>query len=238
MYSNKNPFVRGFQNLRVNRMLFITYEDDSLPAWRPLHPSQAHLTDDQIARFPCILCKDFALITEGQEIPQALEDQCQTDGIVRIVVYEIVGDVRGKSVHISDTYSEEAARELAQSLCFETGFYSRCWEISAAHITEDAALYLGELADTSTPGALLFIAFRIPNCEAVGVKLIATPWSDTNLQYIEGRTTEDLRQEHLAKGVPKCLTDVLYIAALADVRMLIFDPDAPVLDALTLYDYK
>ena len=146
MSQTPNPFIRGYQNLHVVRTLCITYEDDSPPVWRQLHPSQAHLLDDQIAQFPCILCNDFALI----------------------------------------------------------GF--------------------------------LFVVFRIPYSPAIGVKVIATPWTDANLQYVEGITAEQLRREHQDKGMPESLLEVLHLAALADVRFLIFDADAPVLDGLPLYE--
>jgi hypothetical protein len=121
-------------------------------------------------------------------------------------------------------------------LRFETGHYSRCWEISTAHITEDANRYLEELADIATPTGFLFVAFHIPCSPALGVKLIATPWTDTNLEYVEGISAEQLRQEHLSKGVPQSLVEVLHLAALADARMLMFDADAPELDGLMLYD--
>src|SRR3546814_7782356 len=47
----ENPFMRGYQNLRIIRTLLITYEEDCPPVWRPLHASQAHLPDDQVALF-------------------------------------------------------------------------------------------------------------------------------------------------------------------------------------------
>jgi len=235
MPSHPNPFLRGYQNLRISRSLFITYESDCPPAWRPLHPSQAHLSDDQVARFPCIFNDDFTLITEGQEIPDDLVARCQSEGLVRAVVYAVHGDDFGQPVHIGDTYSEEAAREVVQRFHFETGHYSRCWEISTAHITQDANRYLEGLADITTPTGLLFVAFRMPCSHAIGVKLIATPWTNTNLEYVEGISTEQLWQEHLSKGVPESLVEVLYLAALADVRLLVFDADAPELDGLKLY---
>lgn len=139
MLPNSNPFLRGYQNLRIERSLCITHEDDSPLIWRPLHPSQAHLTDDQVALFPCIFCNDFALITEGQDIADDLEAQCQTDGVVRTVVYAVSGEDFGQPVHVGDTYSEEAAREVVRRLSFETCLYSRCWEISSAHLTPEAA---------------------------------------------------------------------------------------------------
>ncbi|EPA95396.1 ABC transporter substrate-binding protein [Pseudomonas mandelii] len=236
MSPHPNPFLRDYQNLHISRSLFITYEDDCPPAWRPLHPSQAHLSDDQVAHFPCFFNDDFALITEGQEIPDELEAQCQSEGVVRTVVYAVNGDDFGQPVHVGDTYAEDAAREVVRRLRFETGHYSRCWEISTAHITEDANRYLEELADIATPTGFLFVAFRIPYSPAIGVKLIATPWTDTNLEYVEGISTEQLRQEHLSKCMPESLVEVLHLAALADVRMLVFDADASNLDGLKLYD--
>jgi hypothetical protein len=236
MSPNSNPFLRGYQKLRIDRSLCITFEDDCPPVWRSLHPSQAHLTDDQVALFPCIFSNDFVLITEGQDIPDDLEAQCQIEGVVRTVVYAVSGDDFGQPVHVGDTYSEEAAREVVRRLRFETGFYSRAWEISSAHITEEAGRFLAELADIATPSGFLFVAFRIPYSPAVGVKLIATPWTDANLQHVEGITAEELRQEHRAKGMPESLVEVLHLAALADVRLLIFDADAPVLNGLPIYD--
>jgi len=50
-------------------------------------------------------------------------------------VYAIYGDdVDGRSVHIGDADSEQAAQAVAQRLRFNTGIYSRCWEISSAHL--------------------------------------------------------------------------------------------------------
>lgn len=235
MHPDSNPFLRGYQNLRIDRTLCITYEDDCPPVWRPLHPSQAHLPNDQIALFPCVFNNDFALITEGQDIPEDLDAQCQTEGVVRTVVYAVSGDDSGQPVHVGDTYSEEAAREVVRRLSFETGFYSRCWEISSVHLTAEAGRFLAELADIATPSGFLFVAFRIPYSPAIGVKLIATPWTDANLQPIEDITAEQLRQEHRNKGMPESLVEVLHQAAVADVRMLVFDADAPILEGMTLY---
>jgi hypothetical protein len=231
-----NPFIRGYQNLHVIRTLCITHENDSPPVWRPLHPSQAHLTDDQIDQFPCVLCNDFALITEGQEIAEELEAQCQTEGLVRTVVYAVTGDDFGHPAHIGDTYSLEAAREVVRRLSFETGFFSRCWEVSTGHITEEAGRYLAELADIATPNGFLFMTFRIPYSPAIGIKLISTPWTDENLLHVEGITAAQLREEHLDKGMPKSLLEVIHLAGMADIRILIFDADAPVLDELPQYE--
>src|SRR3546814_19813587 len=81
----------------------------------------------------------------------------------------------------------------------------------------------------------MFIAFRVPYSPAIGVKLIATPWTDAHLQNLDGITVEQLRQEHLSKGMPADLMRVLHLAANAAVRILIFDADAPELDGTPVY---
>jgi len=235
MSESNNPFIRGYRNLRIIRTLLITCEDDEPPVWRMLHPSQAYLPDDQVEKFPCLVGTDFALITEGQDVPQELKAQCLADGIVRSVVYAVEGeDFDGQPMHVGDTYSQEAAREVVRRLSFETGVYSRCWEISSAHISEETGQYLASLADLATPEAFLFIAFRVPYSPAIGVKLISTPWTDQHLQDVEGITAEQLRREYRSKGMPDDLAQILELAGQADLRILILDADAPVLPGLPL----
>ncbi|CAM5208926.1 MULTISPECIES: DUF5983 family protein [Alcaligenaceae] len=235
MVRKYNPFLRGYRNLRAIRTLLITYEDDSPPVWRPLHSSQTSLPDEQVARFPCIWNEDFALITEGQDVRGELQAQCSTEGVVRSVVYALEGeDIDGRPVLVADTYSKASAQEAIHRLNFETGFYSRCWEISGAHITEQAHQYLADLADQTTPQGLQFVAFRMPDSSAIGVKLIATPWTDENLEAVLGITAQQLRREHRSKGMPYDLANVLELAGQADVRILIVDADAPVLLGLPL----
>jgi len=235
-YSN-NPFVRGYNGLSVERLLAISYDDDCPLTYLPLHPSQSHLPDSQVIRYPCIFCDDFAVVTEGQDVPPELEAQCRSHGIARTVVYAIMAEEDGKPLHVADTYSDEAAREVVRRLRFDTGHYSRCWEISSGHITEAAWHFLAELADIATPTTFLFIAFPIPYSQAIGVKLIATPWTDANLRLVEGTTAKRLDREHRRKGMPDCLVQVLRLAALANVRMLVFDADAQVLEGLPTHDW-
>lgn len=236
MSHSNNPFIRGYDGLSIQRLLAISYDDDCPLTYLPLHTSQSHLGDDQITRHDCIFCDDFALVTEGQAVPPELDAQCPSHATVRTMVYAVMAEEAGQPLHVGDTYTEEAAREVVRRLKFETGFYSRAWEISSGHLTDEANRYLVELADIATPTRFLFIAFRIPYSPAIGVKLISTPWTDANLKHAEGITAERLKQEHRKKGMPECLVEVLHLAALADVRMLVFDADAPILDGLTLYE--
>ncbi len=181
-----NPFIRGYDGLSTQRLLAISCDDDCPLTYLPLHASQAHLPDNQVERYPCIFSDRFALITEGQEEPDDLDAQCRRDGIVRTVVHAVMADEGGESLHVVDTYTEAAARKVVHRLRFETGFYSGCWEISSAHVDADAHRFLVDLADIDTPSTFLFIAFRIPYSPAIGVKLMATPWTDAHLRMAEG----------------------------------------------------
>lgn len=242
MSQNPNPFLRGYWNLKIVRTLCISYEDGSPHVWRNIHASQQHLSDEELVSSSCIVANDFAVVSDGREAVNAeVLAECDAgegvsgEGVIGAVVYAIHGeDFDGRPVHVGDAYSAEAAREAMQRLSFETGYYSRCWEISREHITVDSWHYLAGLADIATPEAMLFIAFRVPYSPAIGVKLISTPWTGQHLQDVEEISAEQLRQEHCSKGMPDDLAQILALAGQADVRILILDADAPVLPGLSL----
>ncbi|AZF20817.1 hypothetical protein C4J91_2067 [Pseudomonas sp. R3-52-08] len=148
------------------------------------------------------------------------------------------GEMLNERHHVGDLYSLEDAQAVIRRLSFETGHYSRTWEISTAHLTEEALRYLERRTGNfdSSPTGLLFEPFALKDCNGVGCKLTGTPWTDDNLVKIEGCSYSSLRQEQLDASTPAVLVNVLYLAALADVRLLNFDPDAAVLDTLAIFD--
>lgn len=238
LLTTSNPFARGYDNLHIARLLLITYENDCPPCFRAVHDTQAHLPDEELQLFPCLFNDDFALISEGQSIPDELEERCPSTGLVRQVIYTVMGEMFNEWQHVGDLYSLEEAQAMVHSLSFETGHYSRAWEISTAHLPGEAMLYLEARVSHSAPWqtGLLFELFNLPDCCGIGCKLIGTPWTDDNLLKIEVHPYSSLRQEQLDASTPEALVDVLYLAALADVRFLIFDPDAAVLDGLAIFD--
>ena len=231
-------FARGYDNLRIERLLLITYENDCPPCFRPVHDAQAHLPDDELQLFPWLFNDDFALISEGHSIPDELDERCQSTGLVRQVIYAVMSEMLNERHHVGDLYALEEAQAMVHRLSFETGHYSRAWEISTAHLPEESMLYLEEWVSNFAlrQTGLLFELFTLPNCCGIGCKLIGTPWTDDNLLNIEGKPYSSLKQEQLDAGTPEALVNVMYLAALADVRLLIFDPDAAVLDGLTIFD--
>ncbi|MDR1935845.1 MAG: hypothetical protein LBS49_09775 [Candidatus Accumulibacter sp.] len=131
--------------------------------------------------------------------------------------------------------AEEEAREIPGRLSRETAAGRGCWTISTVHLSAEGERYLAELADHALAG-FLFVAFRIPRSFAIGVKLLATPWTDAHLRYVENIGAEELRRRHRCAGVPDALANVRHWAARGGVRVLIFDAEAPVLDELPVYD--
>ena len=117
---------------------------------------------------------------------------------------------------------------VVRRLHYRTSYYGRCWEISSAHL--DAAHRFAELADIATPTLFLFVAFRIPYSPAVGL--------EADRHALDRREPARGRRHHgqaADAGAPReghaeSLVYALRLAALADVRMLVFDADAQVLE--------
>ncbi|CAB5670246.1 Uncharacterised protein [Delftia tsuruhatensis] len=234
MSQTDNPFVRGYWQLHISRTLFITPNDPSPPIWRPLHPAQSHLPDHAIVQLPCLVAADFALITEGQNPPSWLAAQCAFEGTVQSVVYSIEGrDLDGKPTHVGDVYSPEDAAEVVRRLTLATGFHSRYWEISRSHLSEEAYAFLCKAVQARRPQAG-YEVFQLANSMALAVLLSDTPWTDAT-RHAKGMTREALRQRQYSSGMPSELVTVLHLAAQAEVRILVFDADAPQLLGLSIY---
>lgn len=235
---DSNPFMRGYHSLDMERLLQITYDDYCPPCFRPLHHSQAHLSDGELQLSPCVFNDDFALISASLSIPNELDECCQSTGLVRQVVYALTGERLNQKRHVGDLYSLEEAQAVIHHLSFETGHYSRSWEISTVHLPAEAMSNLQERVYNAMPKltSLFFELFKLPDCDGIGCKLIGTPWTDEQLLKIGGRPYPSLRQEQLDAGTPEALVHLLYLAALADVRILILDPYAAVLPGLAVFD--
>src|SRR5690606_38390027 len=121
-FMTPNPFIRGYRDLYQVRTLLICPEGGA-PLWRPLHASQARLSDVQVVRSPCLFNEEFAVVGEGHVVADELLAQCQSEGLALSVVYSLEArDFDGSPGHVGDTYTREAARERVRRLGFETGF--------------------------------------------------------------------------------------------------------------------
>ncbi|WPD44490.1 hypothetical protein SD209_32185 [Pseudomonas aeruginosa] len=123
----------------------------------------------------------------------------------------------------------ELARGIVERLSFETGHFSRCWEISAEHLPEDVVNRMFLLP--TELHALQLELFETSAQSVIGCKLRNTPWTDKHLDLLNTSPAE-LRQRQLEYGLPIELVEILHLAGQADVRFLLFDPDAALLDGL------
>ena len=230
-----NPFARGFNDLRIQRLLAVLYDAKAPLCYLPPHPSQQHLGDAELERQPCLFNDQHALVVNSSGALAAHEDSYPHPGIVVQVIYGVFSHDQSPQILVGDLYSEALAQERVRQIAFETGHYSRCWEISSAHLPQVA---WERLASSSIPTGLLLEEFELPDSNALGFKLIATPWTDSNLDQIDVYTADQLRQQQLDAGLPLELVEALHLAAQADVRILIFDPDAADLDGLPTYVHQ
>lgn len=229
-----NPFLRGFQDLRYERVLQISYADDCPPCYRALHPAQNELPNEAINLQPCLFDDDFAVITDGVCVPEFLRMRCPADGLVNTVLYQILGSQLGRSMHIGDLGNVEAAQNLIEQLSFATGHYSRSWEISSAHLPADDFEYLQVRAWCNSPAGF-FECFELNASHAVGCKLYSTPWATEAEARGSTCSADEVSARMLADRVPPVLLQLLMLAGQADTRLLIFDPDAAPLAELPLF---
>ena len=143
-------------------------------------------SDEELVSSSCIVTSDFAVLSNGPEPlsagywPNAMPvEGVSGEGVIGAVVYcHPWRDLDGRPVHVGDTYSDEAAREVVQRPEFQDRLYSRCWK-SAVSITVDTWHYLANLADLATPGE--YAVHRLSGAVQPGdrrSKLISTPWTD------------------------------------------------------------
>lgn len=231
-----NPFVRGFQHLSIQRLVGISTDPGTPLLYLPLHPSQDHVQDDKFNQGPINYGDQFALKADESYEPSGLLSSCPDIGWVQTVVHALVTEVDGKTIPVCDTYSKDAAQTLIQKISFDNGTFSRCWEISTAHVCQQSLSYLHALTQSNRLSTRLFDVFRVPAGNLIGIKLLNTPWTDNNLQTLEGKTAQELRAEHERSGIPSMLLNVLHLAGEADVRFLFLDPDGFLLNGLPVHD--
>ncbi len=67
-----------------------------------MHDAQAHLPDHELQLFPCLFNEEFALISEGQSIPDELDERCLSTGLVRQVIYAVMSEMLNERHHVGD----------------------------------------------------------------------------------------------------------------------------------------
>lgn len=109
---------------------------------------------------------------------QLLVQDLQPGGSLRALSYVIHAKDRDHTLVLGVQPTLEQARQIVERLTFATGHFSRCWEISTAHLPEAVVDYLFSLAYADKPLHLreLHIEFfEMSGHSVVGCKLRNTP---------------------------------------------------------------
>lgn len=229
-----NPFNRGHSAFQITRQVMIDYGSEFPLAYRPLHSSQDHLLDHYVESKACIFNDDHAYALHDGNCASSFLEDCNSSGQIRSVTWVVQAQRSGQLVHVGDFNTRYEANELVKALSFQNGYFSRCWEISNSHVTEEAYSFLMEKSGQELP----FIEAFVLGDTSVGVKLICTPWTDDNLQATIGyESASALKKELVRYDVPGSLIDLLFLAAVADTRILILDSDASPMEGLPVYDW-
>lgn len=229
-----NPFIRGYLAIVSERVLMIIYDDKQPPCYRTVHPSQIHLSDEEIEHLSCRFNDDTVLIDANPKPDPDLEAHCLSEGTVAAVIYQVTADHFGSAVHLGDFTSEAAAQSAILQMAFETGHYSRSWEISSAHVPQPDLWTLYYPAG-SRRSMGYFECFSLPSSTAIGFKLYSTPWSADPSRPSFDASSSDVEERMRDEGVPEALIKILLLAGEADVRFLFLDPDAAVLPGLPIF---
>lgn len=137
--------------------------------------------------------------------------------------YVIHAQDQDQSLVIGAQPTLERAQHIVQRLRFETGHFSRCWEISAEHLPAGVISQLFLMC--TDLHALQLEFFQNANQNVIGCKLRNTPWTGKHLDLLDTSPTL-LRQRQLEFGLAPEFVEILHLAGQADVRFLLFDPEA------------
>lgn len=227
-----NPFTRGYQNLYIRRELMITYDEHFAPCYRQIGAEQQDAGDDQLVGHHAIFNDTHALAVEPETVTDDQHILYPGNGQVRAVVYAVRATENGEELHLGDTETLARAQGLLRRIQFETGFYSRCFEITSAHLPDDEWDELQDLVQHADTHQLMFECFTLPDSDAVGFKLHGTPWTDEHLNNLEGFGLSTLQAKQHEEGFMPETIRVLALAGQADVRILILDPNGCLLEGL------
>ncbi|TFZ32681.1 hypothetical protein EWW49_36695, partial [Pseudomonas syringae] len=100
------------------------------------HPSRRHVRLGHIGHLSCRCNDDMVWVGTDPKPDPDLEAQCMSGGTVAAVIYQVTADHFGSAVHRGDFPTEAAAQSAILQMAFETGHYSRSWEISSAHVPQ------------------------------------------------------------------------------------------------------
>lgn len=244
---NFNPFKRGYQDFRIERLAMI-YTGD-LPwsvYYAPLHSSQESFRDFEFEGKGAIF-SDHHAVMDLDLVSAALRSECKYRGHFIKVIYRLIASDGADETIIGEALTLKDAWRIVQNLQFDTGCYSRLWEISNRHIPKEVLDLLRNKAKRLSENLIdsyflmdLFILDH-PGVEAdfdLGIRLNRIPWTQEHVTKVTHYDLVELRDSYLNDGLPSSFVDLVLQAGMAEVRILVFREQGKVLAGLPTFSHE
>lgn len=243
---NVNPFERGYQCFRIERLAMIYTRD--LPEclhYAPLHPSQEYLKDVEFEGQDAIFSNTHVLVDTGL-VAEALREACKYHGHLIKMVYRMTASHDMSETIIGEVSTLEQARRIVWNIQSETGAYHRLWEISNRHVHKDVLDLLRnkarQLSKNWIDSYFLMDLFILDNPGDepeldLGIRLNHLPWTQEHVMKVTDYDLDGLRDGYLHDGLPASFVDLVLQAGRAGVRILVFSEQGKVLEGLPTFSH-
>lgn len=241
-FVNFNPFQQGFSDFKIERLAMVYTQD--LP-WclhhASIHPSHEAMKDFEFENQEAVF--DDHHVSLKRCASKARLDECRYRGQLIKIIYRVLATEYASQVIIGQALSLLEAERMIYNIQIQTGHYNRCFEISSSHLPANDLRDLKERAEEIpqiVDAPFLLDLFLINNERNdnfdLGIRLNRTPWTEDDLlQKVLCSGSTDLREDYLEDGLSTQLIDLLLLAGKADVRLIIFSDNAPILPRLATY---
>ncbi len=139
----------------------VTYDEHFEPCYPQIAAEQQDVADDELIGHHSIFNETHALAVEPETVTDDQHTLYPGNGQVRAVVYAVRANENGKELHLGDTETLARAQGLLKRIQFETGFYSRAFEITSSHLPDDEWDELQDLVQHADTQRLMFECFTL-----------------------------------------------------------------------------
>ena len=241
-FVNFNPFERGYSDFKIERLAMVYTQD--LPwclHYALIHPSHEAIKDFEFENQEAIFDDHHVSIMRCAGKKRL--DECRYRGQLIKIIYHVLATEYATQVIIGEALCFSEAERMIHNIQMQAGHYNRCFEINSTHLPWQDLEGLKQRTENIpkiVDAPFLLDLFLINNEHIddfdLGIRLNRTPWiEDDMLQKVMCSGSTDLREDYLEEGLSTQLIDLLLLAGKADVRLIIFSDNAPVLPRLATY---
>jgi hypothetical protein len=226
-----NPFAHELKNPRIRRVFELQTEEGVIRRQHDGYIDRDFISDEPLFNAR-IFFDDRVAKASRDGSPPDVKFGWKYFGIGKLIkiTYLVVGEIDSELVELGEFENRKEAESVqrgCRQLCRRTGF-----EINLSHLPPGACDYLNR---TDRFSGLYVPRVSIEVSNAIGFRLLFTPWTDEYLRFFINHDLAYLKLQFLNDGMPPEFAELLIQAGQANVRYLVFDKDAPVLEGLPVY---